>query len=143
MKLGHVHLKVRDLDEAVQFYRKVFHLRVEEETGRYVFLSGNDEHHMVALQKVHGDPVTSSDRPGLYHVAFEVEDRSVLRDIYQRVQNRVDQVSPVDHGISQSIYFEDPSGNGIEVYVDTRDVTGQTRWNGQNQPLSLSDSERD
>lgn len=141
MKIGHVHLKVHNLDKSVEFYRRVFGLRIEEETGRYVFLSGNGEHHLVALQKVHGDPVTTTDHPGLYHVAFEVEDEDRLREIHDRVRNASDRVSTVDHGISRSIYFEDPSGNGIEVYVDTRDITGTNRWGGRTEPYSFGESE--
>lgn len=89
MKLGHVHLKVPDLEEAVDFYRTVFGFDVEEESGKYVFLSSGSEEE--------------------------------LRAIADRARPVTKWVTPVDHGISRSIYFEDPSGNGIEVYVDTRE----------------------
>lgn len=138
MKLGHVHLKVSDLDEAVEFYRDIFDFEIEEEMGRYIFLRLGEEHHSLALQEVKGSRRTNRDRPGLYHVAFEVEDEDRLREIHRRVQEKTRAISPVDHGISRSIYFHDPSGNGLEVYVDTRQSTGKSSWNGENERLTFS-----
>lgn len=138
MKIGHVHLKVADLGEAVDFYRDLFGFEIEEEQGSYVFLSRGDEHHTVALQEVGGRRVSSGDRPGLYHVAFEVEDESDLEEFDRRIRELGLESSAVDHGISRSIYFEDPSGNGIEIYVDTRDETGRRQWRGTTKPLSFS-----
>lgn len=138
MRIGHVHLKVEDLDEAVDFYRGLLDLEVEEKHGSYVFLSRGEDHHTVALQAVGGRRVSSGDRPGLYHVAFEVENESKLAELDRRVRERGLEPSAVDHGISRSIYFEDPSGNGIEVYVDTRDETGRRQWKGKTEPLSFS-----
>lgn len=137
MKLGHVHLKVNHLEDAVNFYTDVLDLSVTQEHERYAFLSWGESHHVIALQEVKGENRSNRDRPGLYHVAFEVDSDDELERIASRVRDRDTPVSPVDHGISRSIYFSDPAGNGIEVYVDARDERNETNWNGRNQPLDV------
>ena len=87
MELGHVHLRVRKLQRAVDFYAGVFGLSVTE------------------LAAVH-------DR---------LEERDVAAD-------------PIDHGISRTLYFDDPDGNGVEAYLDTRDDADE-RWQGHSQPF--------
>lgn len=140
MQLGHVHLKVSDLREAVDFYRDVLGLEIEEQSDRYVFLRHGDEHHSLALQEVRGESRSSRDRPGLYHVAFEVEHEDELREVYRAVRGYIESITPVDQGISRSIYFSDPSGNGVEVYVDTRSSTGVNQWNGRSEPFEVENS---
>jgi catechol 2,3-dioxygenase len=136
--LGHVHLKVRDLERAVAFYTDVFGLAVTERAGRFAFLSFGDHHHDVALQEIAAtapddDPavVPASAAVGLYHAAFEVDDEAALRAVYETLQERGVDVSPVDHRISKALYFEDSSGNGLEAYVDTRESADE-QWEGTN-----------
>jgi len=136
VELGHVHLKVSDLEESLAFYRDIFGLDVTEEHGSYVFLSGGPRHHDIALQEVHGSK-PGKQGPGLYHVAFEVPDREALTSVKHRAESHVHTIHPVDHGISESLYFSDPSGNGIEVYHDTRTQKNVTKWKGTNKTLSL------
>ena len=120
--LGHVHLKVSDVDRSVAFYTDVFELAVTERHGRYAFLSFGHHHHDVALQEVGPDAPGQSAGVSLYHAAFEVADDDELAALHERVTDRGVDVSPVDHGISRALYFEDPDGNGPEAYVDTRDA---------------------
>lgn len=134
--LGHVHLKVTDLEESVEFYEDVLELSVQEREDRFVFLSWGQRHHDVALQEVHGS--ADSTGPGLYHLAVEVPDRSALESLYDRVTEWTNDVSPVDHGISESLYFSDPDGIGIEVYVDTREVKDLSTWNGRSRRLEMN-----
>ena len=133
--LGHVHLKVRDVDRAVEFYRDVLGLDVTERAGRFVFFSFGDHHHDLALQGVGDDaaPATAGPAVGLYHSAWEVDDGAALRATYERLQERGVPVSPVDHGISKALYFDDPDGNGVEVYLDTREANDQHTWAGVNE----------
>ncbi|MFB6269093.1 MAG: VOC family protein [Halobacterium sp.] len=131
--LGHVHLKVRDLDRAVAFYRDVFDLAVEETLDRYAFLTWGDHHHDVALQAVGADAPDQGRGVGLYHAAIEVDSASGLGDVYDRLVDREVPVTPVDHGISKALYFSDPAGNGLEAYVDTRDQRDVEEWDGRNQ----------
>jgi catechol 2,3-dioxygenase len=130
--LGHVHLKVRDVDRAVAFYRDVLGLDVTERTGNYAFLSYGDRHHDVALQGVGADADGPGRGVGLYHAAFEVPDADALRATHRRLRERGVAVSPVDHGISKALYFDDPDGNGLEVYLDTRDERDREEWRGEN-----------
>jgi catechol 2,3-dioxygenase len=131
--LGHVHLKVRDLDRAVEFYTTVFGWRVVERlSGQCAFLSGSGRHHDLALQAV-GPAAQQPSRFAirLYHVAFEVPDRAALARVYRRLKTEGVDAAAVDHGISWALYFRDPDGNGLEVYCDTRGLSnGRRRWQG-------------
>jgi len=130
--VGHVHLKVRDVDRAVEFYRSVLGLDVTERHGQFAFLTFGDRHHDVALQGVGEDAAPPGGGVGLYHTAFEVETESALGAVYERLNERDVPVSPVDHCISRALYFDDPDGNGVEVYLDTRADRDQYEWEGVN-----------
>jgi catechol 2,3-dioxygenase len=138
--LGHVHLKVRDLDSALAFYREILDLEVTERHANYAFLTWGDHHHDVALQAV-GEGAPGPGRGvGLYHAAVEVDSADELRAVYERLQARDVDVSPVDHGISKALYFSDPAGNGLELYLDTREEREQEEWSGTNRrfdPMEL------
>ena len=131
-ELGHVHLKVRDVDRAVEFYRDVLGLDAVERAGRYAFLSFGEHHHDLALQAVGPDAPGPGRGVGMYHAAFEVESADALRATHRRLRERGVEVSPVDHRISKALYFEDPDGNGLEVYLDTREETDREAWRGEN-----------
>jgi len=128
--LGHVHLTVTDLDRAVEFYTELLGLAVTERHANYAFLSFGEHHHDLALQAHETATSPPPNSTGLYHVAFEVDSLSALNDASQWLANREISVSPVDHGISKALYFDDPDGNGVELYVDTRQG-GNTEWDGQ------------
>lgn len=131
-ELGHVHLKVRDVDRAVEFYRDAVGLDATERAGRYAFLTFGEHHHDVALQEVGTDAPGPHRGVGLYHAAFEVPDAGALVATYRRLRDRGVEVSPVDHRISKALYFDDPAGNGLEVYLDTREDNDREEWRGEN-----------
>jgi len=138
-RIGHAHLKVRDLDRAIAFYTRFFQLHEVERVGQqYAFLSGSQFHHEIALQNVGpAAPTPGPEAVGLYHVAFEVPDRQSFREAYHALIEAGIQVAPVDHLISWAMYFDDPDGNGLEIYWDTRrEPNGSVLWRGQNIPLS-------
>jgi catechol 2,3-dioxygenase len=138
-KLGHAHLKVRDLQRSVDFYTKFLGLAITETVDdHYAFLTTNDLHHEIALQKVAADAAQPGRYDvGLYHVAFEVKNKRAFAEAYQTLTNAGVQVGPVDHHISWAMYFKDPDGNGIEIYCDTRgEKDGATLWKGINVELS-------
>ncbi len=132
VELGHVHLKVRDVERSIAFYTEVLGLAVSERVGSYAFLSAGDRHHDLALQAVPEDAPAPGPGVGLYHVAWEVESPADLRAAFDRLSARDVPVSPVDHGISQALYFDDPDGNGVEVYLDTRAARDRSEWGGEN-----------
>ena len=138
-KIGHAHLKVRDLDRAVAFYTRFLGLHEVERVGNhYVFLSSGSMHHEIALQKVGPNaPQPSPYGTGLYHIAFEVPSRQALAEAYFALQAADVEIGPVDHLISWAIYFNDPDGNGLEIYCDTRrDPGGAEIWRGRNVALT-------
>lgn len=134
--IGHVHLKVRDLKRAEKFYTELLGFHVSERVGRYLFLTCSDRHHDLALQEIGRDAEVPPDHAvGLYHFAVELEGLDDLAEAYVRLQKAGVDFSPVDHGISQSLYFSDPDGNGIELYVDTRQV--RKEWRGISTPIDV------
>jgi catechol 2,3-dioxygenase len=138
MKLGHVHLKVRDLDAAIAFYTHFLGLQVVERIGgQYAFLSGGELHHEIALQNVGMyAPMPSPHATGLYHVAFEAPDQSAFAEAYRALVSAGVEVVTVDHLISWAMYFADPDGNGLEIYWDRRhEPGGQMLWRGRNLQL--------
>ena len=143
MRLGHVHLKVSDLAAAERFYCDIIGLRVQERIGdTFLFLSFGEAHHDFALQAIHGTPRSpstqrSSEAPGLYHSAFEVDSVEALLVALDELKARGFSYALVDHGISWAAYTEDPSGNGVEIYLDRRDAPGGVaRWGGRSNALS-------
>ena len=141
MKIGHVHLKIRDLQQSVDFYQKYLGMKITEQISRsFVFMTAGDMHHELALQEV-GRTAVSPRRHdvGLYHVAFEVPDKKAFTETYRKLKDDGVDVYPVDHRISWALYFSDPDGNGIEVYWDTRDTDhGTDTWEGVDRPLPES-----
>ena len=136
-KIGHAHLKVRDLERAIDFYRRTLNLQVNDRWGdQYVFLTGTTMHHEIALQQVGAHaPQPPAAATGLFHVAFEVPDRREFGAALRQLRNEGIAVAVVDHiGISWAMYFSDPDDNGLEIYWDTRDGDLSARWRG-NRPL--------
>jgi catechol 2,3-dioxygenase len=125
MRIGHVHLKVADLDRAIAFYRDVLGLSVTAD-GREAgfdaaFLAAGDYHHHIGLNtfdSAGGEPPPPG-HTGLYHVAFLYPDREALAGAVRRV---IEHGYPIDHGTDHgatiSVYLSDPDGNGIELYYD-------------------------
>ena len=141
-QIGHAHLKVRDLERATAFYTRFFSLQVVERVGEgYVFLSGGARHHELALQHVGVDaPMPPRQATGLNHVAFETPDKISFARAYQALTDAGIHVTIVDHCVSWSMYFDDPDGNGLEIYWDERgEPDGMKHWRGVNLPLESDD----
>jgi catechol 2,3-dioxygenase len=140
LSLGHVHLKVRDLGISERFYRDVLGLRTVERIGdAMAFLSFGAAHHDLALQAL--GPAGTRPGPthtGLYHTAFESQSASDLAGAWRRAAHAGAHPVGVDHGISWAVYFEDPDGHGVEVYLDRRQAPGgRGVWHARSRPLHL------
>lgn len=122
VEIGHVHLKVADLDRALGFYRDVLGFDVTQRLGdSAAFLSAGGYHHHLGLNtwESRGGSPPPPGTTGLYHVAIRYPDRSTLGNALRRlVDHRVPVEGATDHGVSEAIYLRDPDGNGIELYRD-------------------------
>lgn len=121
-RIGHVHLKVADLERAIAFYRDVLGFEVTQRYGvRAAFLSAGGYHHHIGLNtwESKGGSPPPPGTTGLYHVAILYPTRAALADALRRVLAAgipIDGAS--DHGVSEAIYLRDPDGNGVELYRD-------------------------
>jgi catechol 2,3-dioxygenase len=136
-RIGHVHLKVADLDRAVHFYRDVLGFELQQRFGRSAaFLSAGGYHHHIGLNtwESKGGSPPPRGTTGLYHVAILMPNRRELARMVQRlVDHGISIDGASDHGVSEAIYLHDPDGNGLEIYVDRdradwpRDPNGELR----------------
>ena len=120
--IGHVHLKVSDIDRALGFYRDVLGFDVTKRMGdQAAFLSAGGYHHHLGLNtwESRGGSPPPAGTTGLYHVAIRYPDRATLADALRRVVEAGIPISGAsDHGVSEAIHLHDPDGNGIELYRD-------------------------
>jgi catechol 2,3-dioxygenase len=120
--IGHVHLKVADLERAIAFYQGVLGFELMQRYGtEAAFLSAGGYHHHIGLNtwesKGGGPPPPGT--TGLYHVAIRYPDRRSLADALRRLQDAgVPLDGASDHGVSEALYLRDPDGNGLELYRD-------------------------
>lgn len=121
-RIGHVHLKVADLDRAIGFYSGVLGFELQQKFGtRAAFLSAGGYHHHLGLntwESLGGSPAPKR-HTGLYHTAFLYPNRAQLADALRRViRAGIAIEGAADHGVSEAIYLSDPDGNGVELYCD-------------------------
>jgi len=121
-RIGHVHLKVADLERSLKFYRDLLGFEVQQYYGdSAAFISAGGYHHHIGLNTWHSKnappaPVKSA---GLFHTAILYPDR---KDLAFALKRLIDSEYPLtgasDHGVSEAIYLNDPDGNGVELYWD-------------------------
>jgi catechol 2,3-dioxygenase len=120
--IGHVHLKVADIERALRFYRDVLGFELTQRMGRSAaFLSAGGYHHHIGLNtwESQGGPPPGPGTTGLYHVAIRYPDRRSLADALRRVATAGIQLEgAADHGVSEALYLRDPDDNGVELYWD-------------------------
>jgi catechol 2,3-dioxygenase len=120
--IGHVHLKVADIDRALDFYRDVLGFDVTQRFGdSAAFLSAGGYHHHIGLNtwESRGGSPPPPGTTGLYHVAIRFPDRKTLAQALRSVLDaRIPLDGASDHGVSEALYLRDPDGNGVELYRD-------------------------
>ncbi len=144
-RVGHIHLKVADLDRAIAFYSGVLGFELQQKFGsQAAFLSAGGYHHHIGLNtwESRGATPPPPGHTGLYHTAFVYPDRASLGDALRRVvEAGIPLDGAADHGVSEAIYLRDPDGNGVELYRDRpeadwpRDAKGNLSM--VNSPLDL------
>src|SRR5215210_2783448 len=120
--IGHVHLKVADLDRALGFYHGVLGFEITQRYGRQAaFLAAGGYHHHIGLntwESAGGSPPPPG-TTGLFHVAILYPTRALLADALRRVMAAgIELDGASDHGVSEALYLRDPDDNGVELYCD-------------------------
>jgi catechol 2,3-dioxygenase len=137
-RIGHVHLKVADLDRAIGFYGGVLGFELQQKFGdQAAFLSAGGYHHHIGLntwESLGGTPPPAG-HTGLYHTAILYPTRADLADALRRlIAAGIPLDGASDHGVSEALYLRDPDGNGVELYRDRP----ETEWpRGPNGELAM------
>jgi catechol 2,3-dioxygenase len=147
VRIGHVHLKVADLDRALAFYRGVLGFEVTLRPGdRAAFLSAGGYHHHIGLNtwESAGGSAPPPGATGLYHLAIVYPTRAELADALSRLMHaRIPLTGASDHGVSEALYLNDSDGNGVELYWDRPREQWPTDADGKltmyTRPLDLRD----
>jgi catechol 2,3-dioxygenase len=119
-EVGHVNLRVLDLERALRFYRNVIGLTVTQQDAESAFLAAGDYHHHVALN-VWGAPAEPPppEATGLHHFALKLPDSRALAEVVLRILRSGHKLlGATDHGVNLAVYLRDPDGNGLELMVD-------------------------
>jgi catechol 2,3-dioxygenase len=130
LRIGHVVLKVRDLDRSLAFYRDLLGFKVVSELSNVmIFLAADGQnHHDLALLRVGQQaPSPIPTAVGLYHVAIQLADWDAVRAAHVMLVERGLLRGAVDHGVTRSLYTADPDGNEIELYCDAP----RSEWEGR------------
>lgn len=121
-RIGHVHLKVADLDRSLAFYRDLLGFEITTMYGNQAaFISAGGYHHHIGLNTWHskGLPPAPENSVGLYHTAIVYPERKDLARIFARIREAEYPLTGAsNHGVSEALYLDDPDGNGVELYWD-------------------------
>jgi catechol 2,3-dioxygenase len=120
--IGHVHLKVANIDRSLDFYCGVLGFELKQRLGNQAaFIAAGDYHHHIGLNtwESSGGMPPPVGTTGLYHLAILYPERKELADALMRLQkNNIPLVGASDHGVSEALYLDDPDKNGVELYWD-------------------------
>lgn len=121
-RIGHVHLKVSDLQKALDFYCGLLGFELTTMYGEdAAFISADGYHHHIGLNTWHskGSEPAPQQYPGLYHTAILYPTRKDLAEVLERIRKSGYPIGGAsDHGVSEALYLKDPDGNGVELYWD-------------------------
>ena len=121
-RIGHVHLKVSDIDKALAFYQGLLGFQITQRYGsQAAFISADGYHHHIGLNTWYskGAKPAPESAPGLFHTAILYATRKDLAVVLKRlIEAKYPLTGASDHGVSEAIYLDDPDGNGVELYWD-------------------------
>lgn len=144
-RVGHVVLKMRDLDAAKRFYGDILGMKIAaDQPGLGVFFRFNDYHHDIAVFQVSPDADSPKrDQVGLAHIALVADSFDSVKQMYRRLKEHgVEITAATDHGMTKSLYCKDPEGNAIEIYCEVPEHDWRTQGLGPNRRLDF-DAEAD
>lgn len=122
VRIGHVHLRVADIDRSLAFYVGVLGFEVQQRMGnRAAFISAGGYHHHIGLNtwESKGGSPPPPGHTGLYHIAILYPTRALLADALRRlIAAMIELDGAADHGVSEALYLHDPDHNGVELYWD-------------------------
>jgi len=121
-RIGHIHLKVADIERALKFYRDLLGFEIQQRYGDgAIFISAGGYHHHIGLNTWYSKnaPPAPRNTAGLFHTAILYPTRKDLAIIFKRlVRAQYPLTGASDHGVSEALYMDDPDGNGVELYWD-------------------------
>ena len=136
MKLGSIRIRVRDVARSEAFYRTTLGLEVSERVGAHVFLAGGDEHFVLALEGVGIEEGGVAPHVGTSSIGWEVPDAWEFWRMHRRLQTANIRFVAEDEGVRWTLRFADPDGNALEIYVDSRTLSGgRDAWGGTTRPV--------
>ncbi len=138
-RVGHIVIKMRDLDAARRFYGDILGMKIATETERGVFFRFDDYHHDIAVFKVSENAESpKDDQVGLAHMALVIDSFDSLVQMYRRLKEHgVPIRGTVDHAFTKSIYCFDPEGNAIEIYCEVPEDDWRRLGMSRMSPLDL------
>ena len=147
VRIGHVHLKVSDLQRSLDFYCGILGFELMQMYGSdAAFVSAGGYHHHIGLNTwlSKGKPPVPARAPGLFHVAILYPSRRELASVYKRLTEAGYPLSGAsDHGVSEALYLKDPDMNGLELYCDRPESNWPKKSDGSlnmiTEPLDLDD----
>jgi catechol-2,3-dioxygenase len=118
-RFAHFVLRVREIERSIAWYEEVLGMQMVHHAGKLAFMSYDEEHHRVALAETPVDDEAAPGCAGLDHVAYAFETLGDLLSSYKRLKAKgIEPYWPINHGPSTSLYYHDPDGNGVELFVD-------------------------
>lgn len=141
-RVGHVVIKMRDLEKAKQFYHGVLGMEIGAERDFGIFFRFNDYHHDIAVFKTSPDAeLPKRDQVGLVHIAVVADSLQTVKAMYERCKAMgVPIVGMTDHAITKSLYIQDPEGNTIEIYAEVPEYDWRAKgMGGISMPLNLDE----
>ncbi|HLZ73109.1 MAG TPA: VOC family protein [Dehalococcoidia bacterium] len=138
-RVGHIVIKMRDLEAAKGFYRDILGMKIATESERGVFFRFDEYHHDIAVFKVSENAeLPKADQVGLAHMALVIDSFDSLVRMYRRLKEHgVDVDHTTDHAFTKSIYCRDPEGNMVEIYCEVPEDDYHADGMGRMTPLDL------
>ncbi|MFD2925199.1 VOC family protein [Halobacillus naozhouensis] len=132
--VGHVELKVQNLEASIKFYKEVLGFQILEQSERRASLTANGKRPLLTIEQPQPAGPKEANRSGLYHFAILLPNRLELAKILKHFAEQNQQLGASDHLVSEALYLNDPDGNGIEIYTDRESST----WNWQNNEVIMT-----